>query len=51
LPPASNSLTEVLVQSLTGEEIIWMENKNTELEKEGNFDLSRHNIPAAQRAL
>ena len=44
LLPASNSLIEVLVQKLTDEEIIWMENKNTELEEEGNFNLKPEHL-------
>jgi hypothetical protein len=38
------SLIEVLVQKLTDEEKIWMENKNTELEEEGNFDLKPEHL-------
>jgi hypothetical protein len=40
LIPDSKRLTEVLSQKLTDEEKIWMENKNTELEEEGNFGRS-----------
>jgi hypothetical protein len=34
----------VIRAKLTDEEKIWMENKNTELEEEGNFDLKPEHL-------